>query len=125
MQQVNTVIDGSPVVLFRWKAAEGWPVEFVSDSVSQFGYTAEELVSGETPFSSIVHPDDLERVGQEVEAYSNAGTDLFSQEYRIVSPAGAVYWIDDRTVVDRDADGVITRYQGVVLNITAQPAKRV
>jgi len=118
LQQVNMIIDSSPVVLFRWQATEGWPVEFVSDNVSQFGYTVEELVSGNTPFSSIVHPDDLERVAQEMEEYSSTGVDLFTQEYRIVSPAGEVYWIHDRTVVDRDTDGTIMRYQGVVLDIS-------
>jgi len=122
LQQVNMVLDGSPVVLFRWKATDGWPVEFVSENVRQFGYKVEELVSGGIPFSSIVHPDDLERVVQEVEEYSSAGVDIFAQEYRIVSPAGEVYWIDDRTVVDRDIDGAIVRYQGIVLDITEQVA---
>ena len=122
LQQFNRVIDCSPAVLFRWKAIDGWPVEFVSENVNQFGYTAEELLSGNVTFNSIVHPDDLERVTHELEEYSSAGIDVFAQEYRIVSPTGKVYWIDDRTVVDRDSDGAIVRYQGIVLDISGRVA---
>lgn len=118
LRQANKVVERSPVVLFRWKAVEGWPVELVSSNVKQFGYTANELLSGDVPYSSIVHPDDLEQVTSEVKQYSLSGVDDFTQEYRLVSPAGEVFWIDDRTTVERDADGNITHYQGVILDIT-------
>jgi CheY-like chemotaxis protein len=70
LRQAGLIIENSPVVLFRWKAADGWPVELVSDNVTQFGYTPEELRSGETPFASIVHPDDRERVTHKMQDYS-------------------------------------------------------
>lgn len=118
LKKANIVVENSPVVLFCWEAAEGWPVEFVSSNVSQFGYSAQELMSGHIPFSSIVHPDDLERVAQEVAEYSDAGVKQYNQEYRIVSPTGDVYWLDDRTMIERNADGKIIHYQGVTIDIT-------
>ncbi len=39
MRLTNLVIENSPVVVFLWKATEGWPVEYVSNNVTQFGYT--------------------------------------------------------------------------------------
>ena len=118
LRQANKVVERSPVVLFRWKAVEGWPVELVSSNVKQFGYAANDLLSGVVPFNSIVHPDDLERVASEVEQYSLSGVDDFTQEYRFISPTGEVFWIDDRTTVERDADDNVTHYQGVILDIT-------
>jgi len=118
LQQANLVVEGSPVVLFRWKAVEGWPVEMVSSNVKQFGYEAKELLSGEIPFSAIVHPDDLERITQEVTEYSASGVEDFAHEYRIVSPAGEIFWLDDRTTIERDSGGSITHFQGVVIDIT-------
>ena len=44
--------------------AEGWPVELVSENIAQFGYSPEEFISGAVSYASIVHPDDLERVGR-------------------------------------------------------------
>jgi len=120
LRQANLVVENSPAVLFRWKAAEGWPVEFVSENVAQFGYTPEELCSGEVPYASIVHPDDRERVAHEVQEYSAGGVKHFRQEYRIVTRAGQVRWIDDRTMVERDAAGNITHYQGIILDITVR-----
>ncbi len=112
------VIESSPVMLFRWKAEEGWPVALVSQNVRQIGYTSEELLNGSIAFSSIVHPDDRERISNEVQIYSMSGADRFQQEYRIVTKDGQVRWVDDRTVVERDAKGRISHYQGILVDIT-------
>lgn len=118
LRQANMVVENSPAVLFRWKSAEGWPVELVSSNVDRFGYSREELLSGAVSFSSMVHPDDLERVAAEVREYTSAGIDRFQQEYRLIARDGGIRWIDDRTVVERDNKGKITHYQGIVLDIT-------
>ncbi|HBZ54373.1 MAG TPA: hypothetical protein DEO88_03120, partial [Syntrophobacteraceae bacterium] len=118
LRQANLVVENSPVVLFRWRAAEGWPVEMVSRNVSQLGYTPEELLSGAIPFASMVHPEDLDRVAREVREYTATGVDRFQQEYRIITKDGEERWVDDRTQVERDGDGQITHYQGIVIDIT-------
>jgi PAS domain S-box-containing protein len=118
LRQANMVVENSPAVLFRWKAAEGWPVELVSSNVVRFGYSREELLSGAVSYSSMVHPDDLERVAAEVREYTSAGIDRFQQEYRFIARDGGVRWIDDRTVIERDKKGRVTHYQGIVLDIT-------
>ena len=118
LQQANLVVENSPVVLFRWKACEGWPVELVSKNVTQFGYTPEELLSGKVFFSSIVHPEDISRVVGEVTEYGQKGINNFQQEYRLITKDGKVRWVDDRTMVERDADGRITHYQGIVIDIS-------
>jgi PAS domain S-box-containing protein len=118
LRQAKLVVEKSPVVLFRWRAAEGWPVEMVSGNVLRYGYTPEELLSGAVPFSSILYSEDIERVAAEVEEYSRSGVDSFQQEYRIVTREGDVCWVDDRTVVERDDEGKVTHYQGIVIDIT-------
>ncbi len=118
LEQAHMIIEDSPVVIFQWGASEGWPVEFVSENVEHFGYTAEELLSGEISFSSIIHPDDLERVAQEVEKHTADIENSFQQEYRIVGPDGHIYWTDDRTIIERDEEGNVTHYHGTVLDVT-------
>jgi len=95
-----------------------WPVEFVSENVSRFGYRPEELLSGRVPYASIVHPEDLGRVRCEVEKYSAIKNKHFQQEYRIVTRDGAVHWVDARTVAEYNSDGRITHYQGIIVDIT-------
>jgi len=117
-EELEHIVNHSPAVAFLWCNAEGWPVEFVSDNVRQFGYDPEDFYSGRMSFASIVHPDDLERVAVEVTRYSQEGHGEFVQEYRIITKTGDVRWLDDRTWIRRDSDGVITHYQGIVLDIT-------
>ncbi len=118
LQQANLVIENSPAVLFRWKAQEGWPTLLVTENVSQFGYTREEFMSGDVPFASLVHPEDLARVAEEVRSNTDRGLDRFEQVYRIVARDGSVCWVDDRTKVIRDGEGNAVEYQGVLFDIT-------
>ncbi len=115
---MELVVKNSPVVLFRWLAADNWPVAYVSDNVDQFGYSADDLIAGRVSFAAMVHADDLSRVAQEVREYTRQGVTHFQQEYRIVTPSGGVRWVDDRTLIERNAVGEVTHYQGVVLDIT-------
>jgi len=117
-EELEGIINYSPAIVFLWRAAEGWPVEFVSDNIQQWGYIPADFYSGEVPYASIVHPSDLERVASEVDQYSQEGRNEFVQEYRIITKSGEVRWLDDRTWIRRDARGVITHYQGIVLDIT-------
>jgi PAS domain S-box-containing protein len=123
LKEAYDIINKSPAVAFLWKNAEGWPVEFVSDNVEAvFAYTAEEFTSGKVSYDKTVHPDDLDRVAQEVSRYSEEArrTRFTHEPYRIVTKSGAVKWIDDKTYIRRDQHGTITHYQGIVEDITEQ-----
>jgi PAS domain S-box-containing protein len=117
-EELEAIISHSPAVVFLWKAAEGWPVEYVSENIRQFGYSPEDLLSGRLPFAGIVHPEDLPRVAGEVRRHSDGGRSFFAQEYRVMTGDGKIRWVDDRTRVRRDAAGRITHYQGIILDIT-------
>jgi len=118
-EELERILNRTPAVVFLWKAAEGWPVEFVSDNVDQFGYKPQEFHSGEVPYDKIIHPDDLDRVAAEAAQYNNQEIyDSFTQEYRVVTKTGEVRWVDDRTWIKRDKDGLITHHQGIIVDIT-------
>ena len=121
LQEANIIINRSPMVIFLWKNAEGWPVEFASENVPVLlGYSAREFMDGTVSYSSVIHPDDLQRVGNEVSSFSKkAGCDDFKHEpYRIIARDGRVKWVEDITHIRRDAEGAITHYQGIVFDVT-------
>ncbi|MBI5058992.1 PAS domain S-box protein [candidate division KSB1 bacterium] len=108
-----------PVVAFKWRAAEGWPVEYVSANVaSQFGHGPGDLMSGKIPYATIVHDQDLDRVAAEVARHCESGVPCFEQEYRLRRADGEYRWVYDFTVIDRDPAGQITHFHGYVLDIT-------
>jgi PAS domain S-box-containing protein len=118
LRKANVVVENSPVVLFRCKAAPGWPVELVSKNVVQFGYAPEEFLSGELDYSSIVYPRDLAKLIAETEEFSAKGEGQWQQEYRIVTKWGDIRWILDETDCKRNEAGEITHYEGVIIDVT-------
>ena len=116
--ELETIINQSPAVAFRWNADEKWSVQFVSDNIRQFGFLPDDFLSNGLCFTEIIHPDDLPRVRDDVARYSREGIDEFSSEYRIVDGQGRVRWLDDRTVILRDIDSLPLAYQGLLLDVT-------
>jgi sigma-B regulation protein RsbU (phosphoserine phosphatase) len=120
-EELERIINRSPSVVVLWRADAGqWPVEFVSASVKQFGYAPEQFTGRQLLFTDITHPDDRERVLAEVAAHAEAGDPEYNQSYRIVCADGSVRWVDDHTVVRRDADGKVTHHEGLISDVTAR-----
>ncbi|MCK4660921.1 MAG: PAS domain S-box protein [Phycisphaerae bacterium] len=119
LEQERRLFMGGPVVVFRWIAAEGWPVEYVSPNVETlFGYQADDFTEGRMRYADVVHPDDRQRVADEVAKHSERGVASFEQDYRIIRPDGQVRWLFDFTLVARNEEGVITHYEGYVLDVS-------
>lgn len=114
----HKIIESSPNVLFKWRAEARRPVDYVTENVSQFGYRSAEFLEGKIHFVDIIHPDDLERVREEVRKHVDAGIDRFKQKYRVFDKDGHVRWIDDWTIVVRDEHGKITHHHGIIADIT-------
>jgi sigma-B regulation protein RsbU (phosphoserine phosphatase) len=117
-EELEQIVNRSPSIVVLWQAEENWPVEYVSQSIRQFGYQPDDFTSRRLSFRGITHPDDRERVGSEVDAHAAAGHHEYSQEYRIVCADGSVRWVDDHTVVRFDLRGNVTHHEGLITDIT-------
>ena len=117
-QRAKQIIENSPAILFVWKATDGWPVEYVSSSISQFGYSIDDFLSGRVVYETLIHADDRGRVSAEVEINSLGDAQEFQQEYRVVTPSGETRWVTDHTSIIRDDEGLITHYEGLIVDIT-------
>ncbi len=117
LKLASSIINGSPVVLFRWRAEKDWPVEFVSGNIRRFGYTTEELLSGRLTYASIIHPGDIEIVFREAGVKAENRINRFEQEYRIIDSEGRIRWVKDRKVAIYEAKSIVA-YQGTVIDVT-------
>ncbi|MBN1268426.1 MAG: PAS domain S-box protein, partial [Kiritimatiellae bacterium] len=119
LREERRLFMGGPTMVFKWRAAESWPVEYVSPNVrNELGYEPDDLLSGRVNYAQAIHPDDLARVVEEVRAYSASGAASFEQEYRVAHADGSYRWLYDFTVPVRDETGEVTHYHGYVLDIT-------
>lgn len=120
LRRMTEVINRSPVVVIEWRNAPGWPVPYVSESLRQWGYAPEDLTSGRITFNDLFHPDDVQRVNDEIAQYFEHGPDEYRQEYRLRCADGRWAWVDDRTHLERSEHGKVVRISGILLDITAQ-----
>ena len=81
-------------------------------AIGQYPKTSEEFVA-------LVHPDDRERVHQEVAASVERGAQ-YKTEFRVVAADGAVRFVASRGSVDYGAGGEPQRLTGVAWDVTAR-----
>jgi PAS domain S-box-containing protein len=81
-----------------------------------YGITAEELMSGNQTLRTLEHPDDVAKIEQlMLESAQNLMS--FKHEWRIITPAGQLKWIQVVSRPEAQEDGSIV-WDGVVLDIT-------
>lgn len=122
LEEMERIINRSPSVVVLWKAEPGWPVEFVSQSVRQFGFVPEDFANHKLTFRDITYSEDRERVNAEVEAHARSAHLEYTQEYRVQCRDGSLRWVDDHTIVRLDAEGRVTHHEGVITDITPRKA---
>ncbi|PLX50675.1 MAG: hypothetical protein C0613_03335 [Desulfobulbaceae bacterium] len=123
LREANSIINRSPAVAFLWKNQENWPVEFVSENVVNLaGYSRQEFVDGRICYGDLIYQEDRARVAREVaEASMEPDLSTFPHKlYRIVTKKGAVKWVKDQSYIRRDNQGLISHYEGIVLDVTEE-----
>lgn len=120
LEQERRMFVNGPVVVFKWRNEEGWPVEYVTKNVKDvLGYNANEFLNGMLPYAKIIHPEDLERVAGEVELNSEGAVENFRHEpYQVIREDGSIIWVADYATILRNEAGEITHYLGYILDIT-------
>ena len=69
-----------------------------------------------------IHPDDLPAIESEIARVFADPKASYKLEYRVVSPQGAVRWIDIRGDAERDCTGRPIMFRGVVMDVTDRKA---
>lgn len=121
LKESTKIINSSSIMLFTWKNEKNWPIEYVSENVLRImGCPSGDFINGKVSYSDFIHPDDLPRVIQEVEKFSEDSTrnEFIHEPYRIITKEGNVLTVSDWTFILRNSEGSITHYKGIVQDIT-------
>ena len=115
-----------PVMTFTWLNTKQRPVTQVSRNVYEcLGYRAEEFFDGSVTFTSLIHPDDLEQVEEELEQHSVPAINSFThQPYRLLHRSGKILWILDNTTFVRNEQEEITHLGGYLVDISVSMGLR-
>jgi PAS domain S-box-containing protein len=117
------IIDQSPAVIYQFANAPGFPIEFISENVIQFGYTPDEIISLSHSRTHeklwYVHPGDRTGAQGIFRILRNKKVYHLRREFRLMTKQGEYRWVENNLVASRDATtGAITHYQGVLFDIT-------
>ncbi|WCD78412.1 PAS domain S-box protein [Pseudomonas sp. TUM22785] len=116
-QQYRSLIRNIPGVSFRCLLNDDWTTLFISDAVKRLtGWPAEEFINGRS-FTALYHPDDLERVIDEVYAAVAKGRS-YVIEYRLFDRDGREHWVWESGSAEYDQSGEPRWIDGVLLDQT-------
>ncbi|MEN1759854.1 PAS domain-containing sensor histidine kinase [Anoxynatronum sibiricum] len=113
------LFNDGPVFTIEWDPTPGWPVRYVSQNVTEIlGYTPEEMTSSGFLYEALIHPEDLQRLVEEVDHYRSQHIDVYEQSYRLKTNHGPYRWFYDFTQRVRDDGGQVITIRGYMFDQT-------
>lgn len=117
-KKLSTIINNLRGVVFRCSDDPEWTMEYISDGIYELsGYLPNEFINNKIrSFKSIIDPDDVERVWNEIHTALNTGY-LYTIEYRIITSAGNKRWVWERGRGYYEGDKLVA-LEGFISDIT-------
>lgn len=114
------VFSKSHIVFFRWKVSENWDVKYATENcIDLYGYSVDEFYTKKKLYDVIVHPDDINRVQNEILANINLKNESYRHKpYRIITKDKQPKWVDDFTLIEYDELGNAIFLNGFITDIT-------
>lgn len=117
----SNILNKSNIVAFTWENKPGWPVKYVSHNVTRIlGYTADDFTTKKIYYGDLIYPEDKAIIEKEVkEAIQNKSIkELNHTPYRIITKNGKEIIIKEWSALERDNNGNITEFKGIISDIT-------
>ena len=117
LADASRIIENSPAILYRLGAQNPFPLIYLSQNISHYGYSAAELLSAPTRYLELVHPNDLPDVMADIVRIAEGRITEASRERRIRAADGHYVWFEDRTRALYDEDHHLTAIEGILIDI--------
>jgi len=116
-QRLRDLVEGIDAIVWEADAAT-LRVSFVSQRAEQIlGYPVARWLNEPDFCTSLIHPEDRDRVRAYSRAQTAAGSD-HQFEYRVIAADGRVVWLRNSVRVVRDAAGRPHQLRGLIVDIT-------
>jgi len=115
---VELLVEDGRIVIFKWKNDKNLSVEFVSNSIKNYGYFKGSFEIGKLSYMDIVCKEDRVALRNEIEYAIKSSRKSFSKIYRIVDNAGKIKWIYSRVLILKDDFGEVEGFYGYIYDIT-------
>ncbi|WP_128694532.1 PAS domain S-box protein [Methanoculleus taiwanensis] len=118
-RRLSTLFSNLLGMAYRCRNDRDWTMEFLSDgAVDLTGYTPDEIVgSRKVVYGDLIHPDDRERIWQEVQA-ALAEQRPFQLVFRLITRDGEEKWVWEQGRGILNAGGELVALEGYITDIT-------
>ncbi len=120
LRELQKIVQESAAIVFRWDAAPGWPIRYVSDNIRRWGLDPGELTSRARPYEELIAPEDRAQVEEAMTRFVASGATEYAIEYRVRPPDGLVRWVEEDGRILRDERGQLLGFQGIVLDVSTR-----
>lgn len=105
-QEVYNIYNNIPGAVFRCRFDRDFSVIEANDGLFEFiGYTREEFAAMGSRMSSVIYPEDLERMSDVIKAQLVQGNTTIYNENRLVCKDGTIKWINIKAQLFKGEDG--------------------
>jgi diguanylate cyclase (GGDEF)-like protein/PAS domain S-box-containing protein len=120
-RMLKTLLGNLDGMVYRCRDDDHWTMEFVSEGCHRLtGYHPADLLHNRrVSYDSLTHPDDRQRVREEISA-SLPLRGRFDCEYRIRHASGEIRWVWETGTGIFDDAGTLIAIEGIVQDITAR-----
>ncbi|HVO83282.1 MAG TPA: PAS domain S-box protein, partial [Syntrophobacteria bacterium] len=118
----RTLLEQIPAVTYTAALDEGSSTLYVSPQIEGLvGFSQAEYAADPDIWRKQIHPEDRERVLDEVHRAHQGGEALHT-EYRMLTRMGELIWVRDEALIVRDDSGRPLFLQGIMFDVTAHKA---
>ena len=115
---MRTLVASLPGVVYRCLNDPNWTLEYISDQVRDLvGYGPDEFLSRSVTWAQLIHPDDVGRVWNEVQA-AVAQARPYQLEYRIRAHDGRELSVWEQGQAVTRPDWSVAALEGFIMDIT-------
>ncbi len=118
LQYVDLLVEYGRIVIFKWKNDETLTVEYLSKSISAYGYDSNEFEDEKIKYFDFVYKDDVEGLKKDIQTAIKKDDKSFTKFHRVSDKNGEIRWVFNRTIFLKDDFGNVTHLYGYINDIT-------
>jgi diguanylate cyclase (GGDEF)-like protein/PAS domain S-box-containing protein len=122
LAKANKIIQNSPTILYRLGGEPSLPMIYVSQNIALLGHDPAQMVDVPTMYRDMIHPSDRDMVLAAMARLLAKDAPSSSMEFRILTKAGAVRWVENRNTPVRNGEARLIEIEGILTDITERKA---
>ena len=118
LEDIELLVEFGRIVIFKWKNNKNLDVDYVSKSISSYGYSQEDFETNNIKYLNFVHKEDRSNLILEITNAIKQNLNSYTKIYRVYDKDGKKRWIFNRAIFIKDHFGVVTHIYGYINDIT-------